>query len=154
MATNNTELTGIGVNQYAVVPDKSTQVDDEEPKWATNGDSPDATCCCCCSFSGFGIICWNLFIFIFNLITSFIFVFGLILIYSPDKALMAYAIIVFIIRTITDCIGFRAVYVLKKKQWNNDDRSFDNFLFFYGVSILWFTIIIDIVFLVFFNYFL
>eukprot|EP01084_Bolivina_argentea_P129681 229009_1 len=74
-------------------------------------------CCCYYSFSGFGMICWNAFMLLFNLITSFIFIFFLISVYTPDQAFLAYAVIIFTIRTVSDCVGFRTLYILIKKQY-------------------------------------
>eukprot|EP01084_Bolivina_argentea_P254785 428402_1 len=106
------------------------------------------TKCCCCLMSK-GIVCWNISMTLFNIFTTGLFISFLILTYNLNNAMMAYAIIQGVLRTLMNISGFRAIKILKNQSilYRNN-----NFLFLFGITSILFTIVFDVVFMVYINY--
>ena len=111
------------------------------------------TNCCCCSTSKW-LITWNIFMLVYNAITSTLYI-TIILTYSQHhyQILISYGIIQILFRLTMNIMGFKSInHIFSKKKEKIQLNRHNNLLFLFGISSIFFTVIFDTVFLVYFTY--
>lgn len=98
-------------------------------------------------------IIWNVSMVLFNIITSSLFIWLILITRSSDNkqnGLLSFAIIQTILRSIMNISGITTSKILSK----NTLKRNNNALFLFGIASITFTLIFDIIFLIYFNYIL